>query len=136
MSNLFVSYLSILERHGLAWLLERNQKVAVDHVLSAIRTVSLKTLLKSDLDFDQQSLQKAFTGFMRYAIKLAEKFQLVDNGKLPSGNSDKNSKRSGNNQKSNSNHKKRTTKVPTTRLTNRIRKIKTRAIVMFASFVS
>lgn len=37
MKTLFVNYHTLLRRHGLAWLLEENQKMAVQHVLSAIQ---------------------------------------------------------------------------------------------------
>lgn len=81
MRNLFVSYRAILKRHGVAWLLEDNQKVAVDHVLSAIRPTSVKERLESDLEFAKYELKKNFQGFMKHAIRVAEAFQIVDNGK-------------------------------------------------------
>lgn len=87
MRNLFVSYRTILRRHGIEWILEDNEKVAVKHVLSAIRPNTLRQRLESDLEFAYHSLKKDFTGFMDHAIKLAEAFQLVDNGK-PKGNKD------------------------------------------------
>ena len=42
MQSLFVSYTTLLRRHGLAWVLESNQKVAVYHVLSAVRPLDLR----------------------------------------------------------------------------------------------
>eukprot|EP00180_Rhodochaete_pulchella_P004096 Plantae.Rhodophyta-Rhodochaete_pulchella.ctg7553.p1 GENE.Plantae.Rhodophyta-Rhodochaete_pulchella.ctg7553~~Plantae.Rhodophyta-Rhodochaete_pulchella.ctg7553.p1 ORF type:complete len:129 (-),score=19.30 Plantae.Rhodophyta-Rhodochaete_pulchella.ctg7553:832-1218(-) len=43
--NLFVSYRSLLRRHGLSWIVKDNQKVAVFHFLSAIRPESLRSRL-------------------------------------------------------------------------------------------
>ena len=42
MEGLFISYIMILRRNGLSWVPEKNQKVAVKHVLTAIRPYSLQ----------------------------------------------------------------------------------------------
>ena len=47
--NLFVNYMTLLRRHGLSWIIKENQKVAVGHVLSAIRPTALQSRLDSDL---------------------------------------------------------------------------------------
>lgn len=116
MQDLFASYHTILVRNGLKWILEDNQKVAVYHVLGAIRPNSLRERLESDLSFSQHELKKDFKGFLRHAIRLAEAFQIVDagpshkknrkednatpsNSKGRSGNTD--NKESGKKQKSN-----------------------------------
>lgn len=39
--NLFVSYLTLLPRNGLSWIIKENEKVAVYHVLSSIRPETL-----------------------------------------------------------------------------------------------
>lgn len=78
--DLFVTYKSLLRRHGVSWVAKENEKVAVYHVLSAIRPVSLRCRLESDLELSHYSLRKDFKGFMAHAIKLSEAFQLVDIG--------------------------------------------------------
>lgn len=80
MESLFVSYQSLLRRNGLKWLTQENQTVAVMHVLSAVRPVSLQIRLRSDLSLTHHRLENDFKGFMAHAIKLSEAFQLVDNG--------------------------------------------------------
>lgn len=51
MESLFVSYHKLLHRHGLHWVLEKNQKIAVYNVLSAVKPGVLHNRLGSDLDF-------------------------------------------------------------------------------------
>lgn len=99
-NSLDVSYHSILKRHRIAWSLEENQNVDVYHFPSDI-----KHSLESDLYLTQYGLRKGFKGFMKHTIKLSEAFKLVDNDKTRPGNSDGNSKRSGNDSKSKSNDK-------------------------------
>lgn len=83
--NLFISYRTLLRRNGLGWIVSANQKVAVQHVLSAVRPASLQARLKSNLEFSHTELKKDFSGFMKHAVKLSEAFQLVDNGPPKSG---------------------------------------------------
>lgn len=78
--NLFVSYNSLLSRHGLSWIVSENEKLAVYHVMGAIRSESLRLCLESDLDLSYQDFRKDLKGFMAHAIKLSKSFQLVDNG--------------------------------------------------------
>lgn len=67
--SLFVSYKLHLCRHGLAWLTKDNEKVAVYHVLSAIRPELLHTILKYNFHLLHYKLSKEFKGFIPYAIK-------------------------------------------------------------------
>lgn len=78
--NIFVSYHSILRRQGLFWLLKGNQKLAVFHVLLAIRPESLRFRLDSNLQFSHQDLCKDFKALMKHAIKFSEAYQLVNSG--------------------------------------------------------
>lgn len=80
MQDLFSSYHTILARNGLKWIIDDNQKVAVHHVLCAIRPQSLRERLESDLSFSHHHLKKDFTGFLKHSIRLAEAFQIVDSG--------------------------------------------------------
>ena len=95
---MFVSYHTMLSRNGLLWLLKDNQKVGVTHVLSAIRPATLTEQLEGDLDFAHHGLKKDFQGFMRHAIKIAEAFQLVDNGKPRSERAPTRPRGTGNNE--------------------------------------
>lgn len=80
MESLFVSYHALLRRNGISWLLKTNQKVAVSHVLSAVRPKSLQDRLQSDLDFAYYDYRKDFRQFMEHAVRLSDAFQLLDNG--------------------------------------------------------
>ena len=81
MQQLFVQYHTLLSTHGLIWIVTDNQKLAVGHVLSAVKPTALKERLESDLGFSQHQLKKDFKAFMAHAVKLSEAFQLVDSGR-------------------------------------------------------
>lgn len=78
MQDLFTNCHTILSRNGPKWTITDNQKVAVRHVLSAIKPASLRDRLQSYLSFSYHPLGKDFKGFLKHAVKLAEAFQLVD----------------------------------------------------------
>lgn len=80
MQDLFTNYHTILSRNGLKWIIKENQKIAVQHVLSAVRPVSLRDRLSSYLSFSHHNLRKDLTGFLKHSVRLAEAFQLVDCG--------------------------------------------------------
>lgn len=80
MEDLFTDYHTLLSRNGLVWLITDNPKVAVQHVLSAIRPQTLFDRLTADLEFAEYELRKDFSGFLKHAIKLAKAFQIVDAG--------------------------------------------------------
>lgn len=96
MEGLFIRYHSILNEQGLTWIVQDNQKLAVSHVLSAIRPVTLKERLESDLGFSQHALKKDFHGFLKHAVKLSEAFQLVDSGPRRRPRKEDKQRRSGN----------------------------------------
>ena len=83
MQQLFVQYHALLTTHGLTWIVTENQKLAVSHVLSAIKPVSLKERLEADLSFSHHDLKNDFKSFLSHAVKLSEPFQLVDAGRRP-----------------------------------------------------
>lgn len=74
MQDLFANYHTILDRHELKWIITENQKVAVLHVLQAVRPATLRDRLESDLSFSHYALRKDFTGFLKLSIRLAEAF--------------------------------------------------------------
>ena len=78
--SLFVSHHSPLRRKGLSWPIEANLKVAVYHVLSAMKPKVLHNRLSSDLQFSKHSLKKNFKDFMKHAVRVSVAFQLVDSG--------------------------------------------------------
>lgn len=51
MQRLFANYHSLLTENGVKWIIQENQKLAVTHVLSAIRPQPLRERLESDLPF-------------------------------------------------------------------------------------
>lgn len=80
MESLFVLYHTSLCQHGLNWALHDAQNVAVQHVLSRIRPMSLQFRLRDDLELSHYSLKKDFQGFSAHATKPADAFELVDDG--------------------------------------------------------
>ena len=81
MKSLFIQYHSLLAKQGLSWIISDNQKLAVSHVLSAIRPNYLKERLESDLNFSHYNLKKDFNEFLLHAVKVSEAFQIVDAGR-------------------------------------------------------
>lgn len=77
--NLFLSYKSIVCRHGLARLTNINEKKTFCHFLSVIRPKSLFHRFKSDLQLSQTERNQNFREFIAHAFKLSEAFQLIDN---------------------------------------------------------
>ena len=98
MQNLFVSFHGLLRRHGLAWLVESNPKVAVGYVLAAIKPWRLRNRLESDLELSKGHLKKDFKGFMRHAIAISEAFQMVDGGRRTDQGTPSSSKKTPNRQ--------------------------------------
>eukprot|EP00177_Eucheuma_denticulatum_P007332 GFKZ01013345.1.p1 GENE.GFKZ01013345.1~~GFKZ01013345.1.p1 ORF type:complete len:218 (+),score=13.70 GFKZ01013345.1:592-1245(+) len=86
MLSLVDAYHKLLRRNGLGWLLKENQKVAVLHVLSAVKPRTLCYRLQSDLEFSQHGLKKHLCKFMAHAVKVSEAFQLIDVGPQLSNN--------------------------------------------------
>lgn len=81
MESLFIDYHTLLRQHGLSWLVTKNQKVVVQHVLGAIKPSKLRQRLKSDLVFSKHALKNDFNAFFEHARKIS-KLQLVDSGAL------------------------------------------------------
>lgn len=63
MENQFVSYKSLLCKHGLSWITMDNKKAAFQHVLTAIRLASLRSPLGSDLEHAHTKLCKELERF-------------------------------------------------------------------------
>lgn len=81
MQGLFISYITLLRRNDLSWVVKEKPKVPVDHVLSAINPKSLWHRLSEELEFSPRALRYDFRACMEHAIKLAEAFELVDSGR-------------------------------------------------------
>lgn len=81
MRNLFVSYYIILRKHGIGWLLEKTQKIAVHNALVVILVTIVQYIYNKDLIqiFNMQIMNEK--RLMDHSIKLAEASELVDNGK-------------------------------------------------------
>eukprot|EP00171_Calliarthron_tuberculosum_P004298 IDg4298t1 len=82
MKGLFIDYHTVLRKHGLNWILTVNQKVAVQHVISAIQPYKLRKRLENDIQLAHHDLRKDFNGFFKHAKKVSDAFALVDNGML------------------------------------------------------
>lgn len=76
--------------NALKWINEDKPRVAVQHVLSAIRPQSLHDPLEADQSFAKSELRRAFKGFLKHPIRLAEEFQIVDSGPTPCTPNDNN----------------------------------------------
>ena len=83
MKDLFVRYNALLKEHGVSWIKSEHQKLAVSHVVAAIKPKHLKERLESDLDFAHRDLKKDFSKFFAHALKVAAAYQLVDAGRKP-----------------------------------------------------
>ena len=79
MESLFIAYHGILSKHGVWWIVKEKQKLAVSHVLHAIRPIALKDRLGSDLSFAHHEKKKDFNAFMKHNIYVSECFQVCDN---------------------------------------------------------
>lgn len=57
-----------------------NPRVAVQHALSAVKPVKLRSRLESDIEFSHHNLEKDFKGVLKHAVDLFNAFQLGDSG--------------------------------------------------------
>lgn len=80
MEALFAMYTTMLRRNGLSWICKDNQKMAVYHIMGAVKPKSLHDRLESDLNLAYYHLRKDFRGFLRHAVKLSDALELLDNG--------------------------------------------------------
>eukprot|EP00178_Gracilaria_changii_P000257 TRINITY_DN1027_c0_g1_i1.p2 TRINITY_DN1027_c0_g1~~TRINITY_DN1027_c0_g1_i1.p2 ORF type:complete len:1106 (+),score=114.18 TRINITY_DN1027_c0_g1_i1:5972-9289(+) len=80
MKHLFTCYVSTLRRNGLTWVMKDHPKLAVKHLVSAIKPRALQQRLEHDLELTYHSYRKDVKAFMQHAIAVAEAFQIVDNG--------------------------------------------------------
>jgi hypothetical protein len=71
---LFTDYKSLLRIHGLSWLVEENTKLAVEHIIDALKPSILKKRIKDDLTLGHINLKKDFLGFMKHVIARAEHY--------------------------------------------------------------
>lgn len=77
-----MDYNTLLRINRLSWVLEENDKVAVQHIISEIRPVKPKSRLESDIAFAHHELKKYFKEFFKHAKKFSDAFVLVDSGSL------------------------------------------------------
>jgi hypothetical protein len=68
---LFAEYMGLLRTNGLAWLTKENHKVAIEHIIEALRPKPLQKLVTEDLNFSHCSLSKEFLSFMDHVIARA-----------------------------------------------------------------
>lgn len=60
MQGRFISYFSILRLNGLKWIIEKNAKLVVQHVLSAVRPHTLQNRSENDLELCCYDLRKNY----------------------------------------------------------------------------
>jgi hypothetical protein len=70
--TLFADYMSLLRTNGLAWLTKENPKVAIEHIIEALRPKQLLKRVGEDLSLSHRSLSKDFLSFMDHVIARAE----------------------------------------------------------------
>jgi hypothetical protein len=76
---LFTDYSSLLRMHGLSWLIKENPKVAVWHIVDALKPKSLQARVRGDLEFAHVHLKKNFLLLMKPVLQSAEKYGDYDN---------------------------------------------------------
>ena len=93
MKLLFMDYTSLLRTNGLKWVTTKSPKIAVRHVLSAIKPKQLKSRLEDDFRLSHANLKSDFPGFMKHAIELSVAFEKIDSGPPKSRQSEKDSEK-------------------------------------------
>jgi hypothetical protein len=71
---LFADYASLLRINGISWIIEENPKVAVGHILDALKPKPLQARVRDDLQFAHPHLKKEFLKFMDHAIERTEMY--------------------------------------------------------------
>lgn len=71
----FMSYTLLRWRNDLIWILETNQKKAIQHVVPAICASSLRQRLQRGIELTWADLKKNFKGFMQPKLNVAEAFE-------------------------------------------------------------
>lgn len=97
MQNLVIAYARLWRRHGIKWIIESNHKLAVQHIVSAIKPEYLRTRFEPDLSMVQYSWPRNCIGFMHHALKVSEALRLVEPSQIV--NSPTNGALSGNRKK-------------------------------------
>jgi hypothetical protein len=70
---LFTDYSSLLRMHGLSWLIKEHPKVAVWHIVDALKPKALQARVRGDLEFAHVHL-KDFLLFMKHVLQTADKY--------------------------------------------------------------
>lgn len=78
MQSLFKSYDAILKRNGLSWIIPNDLKLAVSHICSAIRPLSLQNRLVRDLEFSNHHHCSHFKDFLAHTSYLSDAFHWSD----------------------------------------------------------
>jgi hypothetical protein len=71
---LFADYSGLLWSNGLSWVLKEHPKMAVAHIVEAIRPATLQKRLREDLEFSYAPLKRDFLGFMKHVISRTEHY--------------------------------------------------------------
>jgi hypothetical protein len=71
---LFTDYSSLLRMHGLSWLIKEHPKVAVWHIMDALKPKSLQARVRGDLEFAHVHLKKDFLLYMKHVLQRAKNY--------------------------------------------------------------
>jgi hypothetical protein len=66
---LFADYTSLMRVHGLSWVIAEHPKVAVGHLVAALRPVPLQRRIREDLEFSYEPLAKDFLNFIKHTME-------------------------------------------------------------------
>lgn len=83
--NCFAKYITLLCRSGLLWIIRENPEIVVKHDCNVILPVTLRRRIESVLRSSQERLLKDLRTFWQHAIRPADYFRLVNNGKRSPG---------------------------------------------------
>lgn len=61
-------------------MLQSSQRVAMEHVLVAVRPMNLRQRLQGDIEFKHADLERDFRGSMNHALDIADAFGRIDTG--------------------------------------------------------
>jgi hypothetical protein len=86
---LFADYKSLLRKNGMAWLVDENTKMSVNHITDALKPSALKKRVQDDLNFGHIGLKKDFLGFMQHVIRRAELYCDYEEPEMSSQSSEK-----------------------------------------------
>jgi len=87
MFNLFINHYILLEKMGCEWVITDAPRVAVKHIIFAVRPIGLRDIIKSDLRLAHSKLKDDYAGFRDHCLELARTCRFIENKKSSSDDS-------------------------------------------------